>query len=77
MQQVWRVFAEETSIKLCASGMNLFSCTRPYLNEQVLDLEHQRIVETAMAEFDSRKKLGGEEFSLKYRYVLNRWRIVA
>merc|ERR1711997_197624 len=40
---------------------------RPYLNEQVLELEHQRIVENAMTEFDSRKKLGGEEFSLKYR----------
>ena len=37
------------------------------MNEQVLDLEHNRIVETALAEFDSRKKLGGEEFSLKYR----------
>ena len=30
-------------------------------------MEHTRIVETALAEFDSRKKLGGEEFSLKYR----------
>ena len=37
------------------------------MNEQVLDLEHQRIVESAMTEFDSRKKLGGEEFSQKYR----------
>ena len=42
---------------------------RPYLNEQVLDIEHGRIVEAAKAEFDSRKKLGGEEFSLKYRFV--------
>ena len=33
----------------------------------MLDIEHTRIVDTAMAEFDSRKKLGGEEFSLKYR----------
>ena len=40
---------------------------RPYMNEQVLDLEHNRIVETALAEFDSMKKLGGEDFSLKYR----------
>ena len=40
---------------------------RPYINDQVLDIEHTRIVDTAMAEFDSRKKLGGEEFSLKYR----------
>ena len=46
-------------------------CPRPYLNEQVLDLEHQRIVESAMTEFDSRKKLGGEEFSQKYRDQLS------
>ena len=40
---------------------------RPYINDQVLDIEHTGIVEKALAEFDSRKKLGGEEFSLKYR----------
>jgi len=40
---------------------------KPYINDQVLEMEHLRIVETAMAEFDSRKKLGGEEFSQKYR----------
>ena len=33
----------------------------------MLDIEHNSIVEKALAEFDSRKKLGGEEFSLKYR----------
>ena len=45
----------------------VFLIYRPYLNDQVLDVEHQRIVETALSEFDSRKKLGGEEFSCKYR----------
>ena len=40
---------------------------RPYINDQVLDIEHSSIVEKSLAEFDSRKKLGGEEFSLKYR----------
>merc|ERR1719244_1575015 len=40
---------------------------RPYLNEQVLELEHNRILETAIQEFDARKKMGGEEFSIKYR----------
>jgi len=40
---------------------------KPYINDQVLDIEHSSIVEKALAEFDSRKKLGGEEFSLKYR----------
>merc|ERR1712183_1173156 len=50
-----------------ASMESLCGGEKPYLNEQVLDLEHNRIVESALAEFDSRKKLGGEEFSLKYR----------
>merc|ERR1719323_373036 len=36
---------------------------KPYINDQVLEMEHVRIVETAMSEFDSRKKLGGEEIS--------------
>ena len=45
----------------------VFLICRPYINDQVLDVEHQRIVETALSEFDSRKKLGGEEFSCKYR----------
>jgi len=40
---------------------------KPYINDQVLDIEHTAIVDKALAEFDSRKKLGGEEFSLKYR----------
>jgi len=40
---------------------------KPYINDQVLDIEHMSIVEKSLAEFDSRKKLGGEEFSLKYR----------
>lgn len=47
-----------------------FILCRPYINDQVLDMEHSRVVETALAEFDSRKKLGGEEFSLKYREQL-------
>jgi len=50
-----------------ASMESLCGGEKPYLNDQVLDVEHQRIVETALSEFDSRKKLGGEEFSCKYR----------
>eukprot|EP00092_Neocalanus_flemingeri_P035139 GFUD01038241.1.p1 GENE.GFUD01038241.1~~GFUD01038241.1.p1 ORF type:complete len:544 (+),score=116.82 GFUD01038241.1:56-1687(+) len=50
-----------------ASMESLCGGEKPYLNEQVMDLEHNRIVESALAEFDIRKKLGGEEFSLKYR----------
>jgi len=50
-----------------ASMESLCGGEKPYINDQVLDVEHQRIVETALSEFDSRKKLGGEEFSCKYR----------
>lgn len=50
-----------------ASMESLCGGEKPYLNDQVLDVEHQRIVEIALSEFDSRKKLGGEEFSCKYR----------
>jgi len=50
-----------------ASMESLCGGERPYLNEQVLELEHSRIQEAALTEFDSRKKLGGDEFSVKYR----------
>jgi len=53
-----------------ASMESLCGGDRPYLNEQVLDLEHGRILEAALVEFDSRKKLGGDEFSAKYREQL-------
>jgi len=43
---------------------------RPYLNDQVIDMEHERILKSSLIEFDSRKKLGGEEFSIKYREQL-------
>jgi len=50
-----------------ASMESLCGGERPYLNEQVLELEQSRIQEAALTEFDSRKKLGGDEFSAKYR----------
>jgi len=50
-----------------ASMESLCGGDRPYLNEQVLELEHTRILESAILEFDARKKMGGEEFSTKYR----------
>jgi len=50
-----------------ASMESLCGGDRPYLNEQVLELEHTRILDSAITEFDARKKMGGEEFSHKYR----------
>merc|ERR1739844_784465 len=43
---------------------------RPYINEHVLEIEHLRIHDTALEVFNSRRKMGGEEFSLKYREKL-------
>ena len=57
----------ETSNDCLYLNFNVIPPSRPYINDQVLDIEHNSIVEKALAEFDSRKKLGGEEFSLKYR----------
>jgi len=53
-----------------ASMESLCGGDKPYLSEQVLEIEHLRIIESAMEEFDSRRKMGGEEFSHKYREQL-------
>jgi len=74
------VTIEANNLVSLASAKELYMTTmeslcggeKPYLNEQVLDLEHTRVIETALVEFDSRKKLGGEEFSTKYRDQLIR-----
>lgn len=44
---------------------------KPYLNEQDVEVEHLRVVDLAMQEFDSRRKMGGEEYSQEYREKLN------
>jgi atlastin len=43
---------------------------KPYINEHVLEIEHLRIHDTALEVFNGRRKMGGEEFSLKYREKL-------
>merc|ERR1739844_59827 len=43
---------------------------RPYINEHVLETEHLRIYDTALEVFNLRRKMGGEEFSIKYREKL-------
>ena len=42
----------------------------PYINEHVLEIEHLRIKDSSLEVFNSRRKMGGEEFSLKYREKL-------
>jgi len=43
---------------------------RPYINEHVLEIEHLRIHDEALEVFNGRRKMGGEEFSTKYREKL-------
>ena len=61
--------AETSKWMIHTTKCNVTTCVpaRPYINDQILDIEHTGIVDKALAEFDSRKKLGGEEFSTKYR----------
>uniref|UniRef100_A0A2M4A1Q3 Putative conserved plasma membrane protein n=1 Tax=Anopheles triannulatus TaxID=58253 RepID=A0A2M4A1Q3_9DIPT len=44
--------------------------TKPYLSTGHLDSEHSRIKEKALHQFSSKRKMGGEEFSEKYREKL-------
>jgi len=43
---------------------------KPYLNAQDIEEHHLRISDLAMEEFDKMKKMGGEEYSSKYREQL-------
>ncbi len=43
---------------------------KPYINEHVLEFEHLRSRDSALEVFNGRRKMGGEEFSLKYREKL-------
>ena len=40
---------------------------KPYINEHVIEIEHLRIRDSAIEVFTSKRKMGGEEFSAKYR----------
>lgn len=44
---------------------------RPYLNTAHLDAEHLRVKEKAIHQFSAKRKMGGEEFSEKYREQLD------
>ncbi|XP_055700129.1 atlastin isoform X2 [Phlebotomus papatasi] len=45
--------------------------TKPFLSNGHLDAEHQRIKEKALHQFSAKRKMGGEEFSEKYREKLD------
>uniref|UniRef100_A0A1B0CGG5 Uncharacterized protein n=1 Tax=Lutzomyia longipalpis TaxID=7200 RepID=A0A1B0CGG5_LUTLO len=45
--------------------------TKPFLSNAHLDAEHQRIKEKALHQFSAKRKMGGDEFSEKYREKLD------
>lgn len=46
--------------------------SKPYLNTTTMEAEHRRIKDKAIHQFQSKRKMGGEEFSEKYREQLEK-----
>ncbi|CAB4056163.1 ATL [Lepeophtheirus salmonis] len=61
--------AKETYMQLMES---VCGGEKPYISDSVLDMEHCRIKDQAMEVFGSRRKMGGEEFSLRYKEQLEK-----
>lgn len=45
---------------------------KPYLNTTTMEAEHRRIKDKAIHQFQSKRKMGGEEFSEKYKEQLEK-----
>nr|CAH7735989.1 unnamed protein product [Callosobruchus chinensis] len=46
--------------------------TKPYLNTDTIEMEHRRVRDRAINQFNSKKKMGGEEFSRIYKEQLEK-----
>uniref|UniRef100_A0A6P7GSB1 Atlastin n=2 Tax=Diabrotica virgifera virgifera TaxID=50390 RepID=A0A6P7GSB1_DIAVI len=46
--------------------------TKPYLNTELIESEHRRVKEKAIHQFNSKKKMGGDEFSAVYKTQLDK-----
>nr|CAI5861682.1 unnamed protein product [Callosobruchus analis] len=46
--------------------------TKPYLNTDTIEMEHRRVRDKAINQFNSKKKMGGEEFSRIYKEQLEK-----
>ncbi|KAI4468389.1 guanylate binding protein [Holotrichia oblita] len=46
--------------------------TRPYLNTNTMESEHKRVKDKALHQFQSKRKMGGDEFSEKYKEQLEK-----
>lgn len=44
--------------------------TKPYMSTDLLESEHLRVKDKAVAQFNAKRKMGGEEFSEQYRTKL-------
>lgn len=45
---------------------------KPYLNTGLMEAEHRRVKDKALHQFQSKRKMGGEEFSEKYKEQLEK-----
>lgn len=45
---------------------------KPYLNTALMESEHRRVIDKALHHFNSKRKMGGEEFSETYRIQLEK-----
>lgn len=46
--------------------------SKPYLNTNTMDTEHRRVKDKALHQFQTKRKMGGDEFSEKYREQLDK-----
>ncbi|XP_019880053.2 atlastin isoform X1 [Aethina tumida] len=46
--------------------------TKPYLSEDLLEQEHKKFKDKALNQFENKKKMGGEQFSAKYKEQLEK-----
>lgn len=70
--------AEANNLSAVAGAKDMYSnsmeesCggTKPFMSTAQLELEHAKAKDKALQQFQSRRKMGGEEFSTKYRETL-------
>lgn len=48
---------------------------KPYMNTATIEAEHRRVKDKALNQFASKRKMGGDEFSEKYRDQLEHVRV--
>ncbi len=72
--------AEANNLSAVASAKEMYSSsmeevcggTKPFMSTAQLEREHSKIKEKSLDHFQSRRKMGGDEFSTKYRDQLDK-----